>query len=94
MCKSDARIWLEVTNIMVERLKDITKEDAIAEGIKRLPDLHWWKNYLNNPLPGTSDAVESFKTLWKSINGEESWNKNPWVWVIEFKKGDKPTNLI
>ena len=34
---------------------------------------------------GVLTAIESFETLWKSINGEDSWNLNPWVWVIEFK---------
>lgn len=86
MPKSAARIWLRITNVQVKRLIDISKDDAIAEGIERDHILHWWKNYLDKPLPGTSDPIESFKTLWQSIYSEESWNDNPLVWVIEFER--------
>ncbi len=90
MPKAAARIWLEITNVRVERLHDISGEDAIAEGIERMPTASWWKNYMNSPLPGTSCQIESFKTLWESINGKESLDANPWVWVVEFKQIPKP----
>jgi hypothetical protein len=47
-----------------------------------------WKdnrNYADYHFPTFANCIDSFRTLWQSINGEESWNKNPWVWVIEFK---------
>jgi len=100
MPKVACRIWLEITNIRVERLHDITEDDAKSEGIEFLeredPYTFGFKLYGNHShsdilgrkaLTGT--ALESFQSLWESINGPESWNANPWVWVIEFKKIDK-----
>lgn len=69
-----SRITLEITNIRVERLQDISEEDIYAEGIKKV---EWALSH------GPHDE---FKDLWQSINGAESWNANPWVWVVEFKK--------
>ena len=94
MPKKAARIFLEVTNVRVERLQDITEEDAIAEGIERVsiaPFVHRFKNYLcNNKFIGPK---ESFKTLWMKINGIDSWKANPWVWVYEFKVVEKPKDF-
>lgn len=78
MSRWASRITLEVTDIRVERLQDITQADACAEGVL----LKSW------------EACDSFNTtperqfckLWKDINGPESWDKNPFVWVIEFKR--------
>jgi len=91
MPKAAARIWLEITNIRVERLQDISFEDAIAEGIEIVtPDQFGfcYKNYeklklipVNCRYPQTS-----FFSLWNKINGHESFLINPWVWVIEFKR--------
>jgi hypothetical protein len=39
------------------------------------------------------NAKSSFETLWQSINGEQSWAQNPWVWRIEFKRIEKPNNF-
>ena len=94
MPKEAARIFLEVTNVRVERLQNISEENAIAEGIERVsiaPFVHRFKNYLcNNKFIGPE---ESFKTLWMKINGEDSWNANPWVWVYEFKVVEKPKDF-
>ncbi len=70
-----SRINLEITNVRVERLKDISEEDAKAEGC--VNSLH---------LQGGRFANENFAWLWQSIYGEESWFANPWVWVIEFDR--------
>jgi hypothetical protein len=92
--KSACRLKLEILSITVERLHDITEEDAIREGVEE----HWVdlttptllrRNYIKSP--GTIfemdfSAKKSFETLWQSINGEESWQSNPWVWRIAFKK--------
>lgn len=93
-----SRIWLEVTDIKVERLKDINDKDAIAEGIQFYVDEHTlrprYKDYLadasgyghpDHDYPTVGVPVTSFSTLWRKINGEESWNQNPWVWVVSFK---------
>lgn len=78
MPRDAARITLEITNIRVERLNDISEEDALAEGVKKKVILDW-------PLI-TRAAWCEFRNLWSGINGEESWDLNPWVWVIGFKR--------
>ena len=83
MRRAFSRLTLEITKIRVERLRDISEEDAIAEGVQPLS--HGFKNYLVADLQ-CGDARMSYMSLWESINGEGSWAKNPWVWVIEFKK--------
>jgi len=97
MPKSACRIWLEVTNIRVERLQDITKKDAISEGIlSDHTDGDYYYFYPCNDLRDDTyldNPITSFYSLWKSINGQESWNSNPFVWVIEFKRIDKPENF-
>ncbi len=93
MPKVAARLFLEVTNIRVERLQDITEEDAIAEGIEKinsyLLNKYRYKDYL---IKGEEwrDPIKSFMTLWQSINGKESWVENPFVFVYEFKRVEKP----
>lgn len=70
-----SRINLEVKSIRAEKLNDISESDAIAEGIN------------TDPIVGnTHNPIKSYKTLWENINGIGSWYKNPWVWVVEFKK--------
>lgn len=82
----DARIFLEITNVRVERLQEISKDDAIAEGIN--PEVTGDDFYENYAKIGYRwiDAVPSYRSLWESINGPGSWEVNPWVWVIEFKR--------
>lgn len=96
MPKAAARIWLEVVSVKVERVQDITEDDAKAEGIRFYKDegRPRYKDYspaakgyddLDFGYPSFGIAKTSFCTLWESINGEESWKANPWVWVVEFK---------
>jgi hypothetical protein len=95
MPKDAARIWLKIINIRVERLNDISDEDAKNEGIKlsehSSENVDLWYRYDDGSfsfLPQTS-----FRTLWESINGKDSWNNNPWVWVIEFYHIEKPSEV-
>jgi hypothetical protein len=74
-----SRITLGVTGVRVERLQDISEEDALSEGVHAGS----WE-YENGE--GTESAKESFECLWESINGIGSWESNPWVWVVEFKR--------
>lgn len=69
-----SRITLEITDVRAERLQDISEQDAVAEGCRN--SLH---------LPCGRFAKENFAHLWWRINGDGSWEANPWVWVIEFK---------
>ena len=97
MPKEAARIFLEVSNVRVERLKDISEEDAIEEGIEIIHYaeniLPVFRNYLLKEKKGTLNPRLSFRTLWEKINGEDSWNANPWVWVYEFKVVEKPKDF-
>lgn len=79
-----SRITLEITGVRVERLWDITEDDAKAEGCT-FEALRF--------KPGTREveemghaAVYQFGGLWQSIYGDDSWQANPWVWVVEFKR--------
>ena len=75
MPKAVARIWLEIEEVKVERLQDISEEDAKAEGVS--PDLA-----TDHPK---GVYYTAFSDLWSKINGNGSWISNPWVWVIKFK---------
>lgn len=72
-----SRITLEITEVRVERLQAITEADAQAEGIS--PHLLFTER-------GREGLVPCFRTLWQSINGPESWEANPWVWVVSFRR--------
>jgi hypothetical protein len=85
MQKSACRLFLQITYIAIERLNDISDDDAIAEGIIGWSDASGF-GHPDHDYPTVDNPVESYKSLWKKINGEESWNENPWVWVIEFKR--------
>ncbi|ABX66407.1 hypothetical protein YJ03_03565 [Salmonella enterica subsp. enterica serovar Typhimurium] len=72
MPRWSSRITLEITDVRVERLNSITESDAEAEGV-------------TDTGFGVL-LVDGFRYLWKSIYGDDSWQANPWVWVIEFKR--------
>ncbi len=74
------RILLEITAVRVERLNDIRRDDAVAEGVER--NGFGFKAEGENRPRG---AYEAYRALWESINGAGSWERNPWVWVVEFK---------
>lgn len=84
-----SRILLEITGVRVERLHDISDQDAIAEGISRVGP--GWERWHPDPADtehtgSTQDPRLSYRGLWESINGAGSWDANPWVWVVEFKR--------
>ncbi len=83
MPKWASRIWLQVTNVTLERLHDISKEDAVREGILFSNEEDAYYHYTDKKY--WCDPVLSFSTLWESINGKTSFDANPWVWVVEFK---------
>ncbi len=73
------RTVLEITELRVERLQEISEEDAKAEGC-------YAGQYEYENAEGTLTAKESYKWLWESINGHGSWERNDWVWVLTFTK--------
>lgn len=89
MKKKDCRIYLIITDVRIERLKKISKKDAKKEGVEfRANTLFGDTEVVYRDYLGGSDyktPIQSFKSLWQKINGYNSWDENPWVWVIEFK---------
>lgn len=89
-----SRIDLEVTEVRVQRLQDITIEDAIAEGIPQTYGHAVMGGFIDPERDKTEPhewdnrtSVENFAVLWDAINGDRaSWESNPWVWVVEFKR--------
>lgn len=83
-----SRITLEITDVRVERLQDISVADAMAEGTPCY--------VCGGPLDGRSEddchcfhhkaSPSDYRALWESINGPDSWEANPWVWAISFRK--------
>lgn len=80
-----SRFTLEITNTRIQQLKDMTKDDAIAEGLPRLGSSIWlkWKDY-SGRLEGYMSAQGSYRTLWELTRGE--WRPELWVWVVSFKR--------
>ena len=88
MPKSASRIWLMIEDIRVERVQEISEKDARAEGLSdpKIPSPSNFKLEINKGKTwATGDHFFVWKSLWISINGKESWNAKPWVWVIQFR---------
>lgn len=104
---SACRIFLKITDIRIERLNEISKEDAIAEGI--VFNYPHYRDYGISPQEnGFLETSEirwagenrtygaeqaSYRTLWESINGKDSWSANPYVWVVSFERTEKPATV-
>jgi hypothetical protein len=86
MPRKYSRITLEITNVRVERLQEITSADAIKEGcsVDRFTPGEYkspWYD-LTQPI-----AINNFSSLWDSLNGKKyPWSSNPWVWCLTFKR--------
>lgn len=118
MFKSLCRLKCEIVSIGVERLQDITEEDAVKEGAKATVFGKMWQGYkkiddqlihqqvfgdqppewMIEPHPDPTEhldrsAKQNFKGIWLSINGYKSWDANPWIWKIKFRK-DTPVTPI
>lgn len=68
-----SRILLEITAVRVERLQDISEDDAWAEGVSACT------------VDASVTGVDLYRVLWEQINGPDAWAANPWVWVVEFR---------
>lgn len=101
MPKEAARIWLKVTDVRVERLQDITPKGAESEGVGNLfyDDIGYGeKNYGTEVDTEYGIAKEQFAWLWESTIKKSDldrygWDANPWVWVIEFERCEKPEGV-
>lgn len=88
-----SRILLEVTDVRVERLQDISKADAIAAGIERSTSMgklgaFQWCDYRlpQDAAEWFNSPIHSYETLWDLINGAGAWAANPWVWAVSFHR--------
>ena len=103
MPKEAARIWLKVTDVRVERLQEITEEQACMEGTNPWDEACYenngWHPTLSDPdSGGEPNMVDGFHKLWnstikKSDLDRYGWEANPYVFVIEFVKIDKPEEI-
>lgn len=79
MPKWASRIWLEVTDVRVERVQEIKNADYLSEGVQPHP-----------PYGSPASYRTQFRELWDSINAKRApWAENPWVWVVSFRRGDR-----
>ena len=75
-----SRITLRITDVRVERLQDISEDDARAEGCPYPPE--WAGRFMDRD----ETAKTWFKSIWNSINGPGAWEANPWVWALSFER--------
>lgn len=100
MPRRASRITLDLLSVRLERLQDISEDDALAEGIIEDDDcivdahchggVHTEVRGTQYFIPGDDESfdssVDAYQALWERINGPGSWEVNPWVWVLEFKR--------
>ncbi len=79
--RADSRLTLAVVAVRAERLGDITEADALAEGVAPL---------FRGVTRCDGEARDTYRWLWNKLNGPGSWDANPWVWVVEFRRLDSP----
>lgn len=85
MPKWASRITLEITEVRVQRLRDISENDVLDEGLAICPGgfmLPDWPHYFESPQ-------DAYKHLWESLHGKGSWDANPYVWAISFKRVER-----
>lgn len=98
MPKSVCRLFLKVTKVRLARLHDISESDSISEGIEIIerPKANpMFKDYnLKGTMLGKTCPIKSYESLWSSINGQKSWDENPFVWVHDFKLVNRPYDFL
>lgn len=75
-----SRITLEITDVRVEHLQSISEADAKAEGFDNS------QSDATNSIGWFEKPIRAFRRVWENIYGNDGWDNNPWVWVIEFKR--------
>lgn len=103
MPKEAARIWLKVTDVKVERLQDITEEQACMEGTDPWDEAcyennGWHPTFSDPDSGGDPNMIDGFHKLWnstikKSDLDHYGWDANPWVWAIEYERCEKPEGV-
>ena len=103
MPKEAARIWLKVTDVRVERLQEITEEQACMEGTDPWDEAcyennGWHPTFSDPDSGGDANMIDGFHKLWnstikKSDLDRYGWDANPWVWAIEYERCEKPKGV-
>lgn len=91
MPASAARHFIKITAVRAERLQDISNEDCIKEGIEEELNIHngkQWSTYCNG-THSFDTPREAYKALINSIDGKNTWDNNPWVWVYDYELIDR-----
>jgi hypothetical protein len=91
MHRAASRFTLRITQVRLQRLQDITDEDAEREGVKPIIETGPFPSWQSTAPPHLQhvkslDHITPYRTLWNSINGPDSWTTNPYVWAITFKR--------
>ncbi len=89
MPRALSRITLQITDVRVERLQNISEQDARQEGVSASDVIEFRSKVGSLPMTvnrKAASAVEAFRYLWETINGADSWNSDPWVWVVSFER--------
>jgi len=83
-----SRITLPLVSVRVERVQDITEEDAKAEGVEPvlMRGIGSYPEWMRPTMREVGGHQKAFELLWKQIYGDASWDANPWVWVAEWKE--------
>jgi hypothetical protein len=85
-----SRLTLEIVDVRPERLQEITEEDVVKEGIQKpycsVSSKNLYQIWVNGKCIENEKAAFVYQSLWNSINGPGSWEANPWIWTIEFKR--------
>ena len=94
MPKDACRILLKCVSVHAERLQDIDEQSAINEGIERIKEdgMLSFRSYAVK-YDACCFPIVSYQTLWQKINGRDSWNKNPFVWVYKFERIERPNDF-
>ena len=103
MPKEAARIWLKVTDVRVERLQDITEEQACMEGTDPWDEAcyennGWHPTFSDPDSGGDPNMIDGFHKLWNSTIKKSDLDRygcdaNPWVWAIEYERCEKPEGV-
>ncbi len=86
MLRWASRITLEITAARVERVQDISEADILAEGV----DVPLASRVTGTPWTDIPHLHVAWRRIWEHINGPESWDANPWVWALTFKRHEAP----
>lgn len=86
MPRAASRITLKITNVRVEKLHEISKTDAIAEGLYQDQAGRWTTYSASEKHREHLNPIEAYKEIFEKINGAKIWDTTPWVWVIEFSR--------